>query len=134
MERQSRTRRILSNYFVIKPIGFVIFLMFGILAFLIIGSNVKIPVYTTVQTTVEKEDNFVKFKWEEHELMTGDPIYIYCSRDDYLEKIVEYRMEDGYLKANISSNFSDMEKINIDIKTDEVTLLEHIFMNGGNIQ
>ena len=47
---------------------------------------------------------------------------------------MEYRVEDGYLKANISSNLSDMEKINIDIKTDEVTLLEHIFMNGGNIQ
>ncbi len=132
MERQSRKRRMLSNFFVLKPIGFVIFLLFGIIAFAIVGSRVKIPVYTTMQTTVEKEGEHIKVKLGEGELLPDTPVFIYRSRDEYLEKIMEYQVKDGYIVTEAPNDLSDKETVNIDVQTTEISLLKHIFINGGN--
>lgn len=134
MEKQSRKRWILSNFFVLKPVGFIIFLLFGIIAFVIVGSNVKIPVYTTIQTTVEKEGEYVRLKLGEQELLPDAPIFIYQSRDDYLEKIMEYQIDDGYIVMDAPNDLPDNEKVNIDVQTAEISLLKHIFMNGGTQQ
>ena len=56
---------------------------------------------------------------------------MYQSRDDFLEKITEYQIEDGYIVTDDTGVFLNGEKINIDFQTEEVTLLRHI-LEGGN--
>lgn len=134
MEEQSRRRKIFSDFFVIKPIGFVIFLLLGITVFVIVGSGVNIPVYMTVQTTVEREGDHVRLKLGEEKLLPDTPVFIYQSRDDYLEKIVEYEVDDGYVVMDVRKDLPDKQKVNMDVQTKEISLLKYIFMNGGNAQ
>lgn len=134
MVKQTRKRKILNNFFVLKPIGFLIFLLFGAIGFAVVGNKITIPVYTTVQTIVEKEGDHIKLRLGEQELMEDTPIFVYRSRDDYLEKIKEYQLKDGCIITEQINDLSDKEKINMDVQTTKVSLLKLIFMNGGNIQ
>ena len=50
-----------------------------------------------------------------------------------MEKITAYQLKDGYIVVKDTGLFSDGEKVNIDVQTEEITLLKHIFAEGGNI-
>lgn len=134
MENQSRKRRVFDTFFVFKPIGFTMFLLFGLITFIGISSNIKIPVYDTIETVVEKEGEHIKLDIGSQELQEDTPIFVYRSRDDYLEKITEYQVESKYIVINSIDDLSDEQKVNVDIQTKEISLLEHIFKNGGNTQ
>ena len=131
MKEISKKRKILTDFFVKRPLGFVIFLMIGIAAFILVSVNIRIPVYTTVEAYVEKENDRIKLNLNNNKFQTDAPVFLYQSRDDSLEKITEYQIKDGYIIIEDTGIFSTGEKINIDIQTEEVTLLKHI-LDGGN--
>lgn len=131
MKEISKKRKILTDFFVKRPLGFVIFLMIGIGAFILVSINIRIPVYTTVEAYVEKENDRIKLNLNNQKFQTDTPVFLYQSRDDSLEKITEYQLKDGYIIMEDTGVFSTGEKINIDIQTEEVTLLKHI-LDGGN--
>lgn len=131
MKEQSRKRKILTYFFVQKPLGFVLFLMLGITAFIVVTGSIKIPVYNTVEAYVEKENDMIRLNLHNQKIQADTPVFLYQSRDDFLEKITEYQMEDGYIVTDDTGVFLNGEKINIDFQTEEVTLLRHI-LEGGN--
>lgn len=131
MKEQSRKRKILTYFFVQKPLGFVLFLMLGVTAFIVVTGSIKIPVYNTVEAYVEKENDMIRLNLHNQKIQADTPIFLYQSRDDFLEKITEYQMEDGYIVTDDTGVFLNGEKINIDFQTEEVTLLRHI-LEGGN--
>lgn len=131
MKEQSRKRKILTYFFVQKPLGFVLFLMLGVTAFIVVTGSIKIPVYNTVEAYVEKENDMIRLNLHNQKIQADTPIFFYQSRDDFLEKITEYQMEDGYIVTDDTGVFLNGEKINIDFQTEEVTLLRHI-LEGGN--
>lgn len=134
MENQSRKRRVFDTFFVFKPIGFTMFLLFGLITFIGISSNIKIPVYNTIETVVEKEGEYIKLDIGNQELQEDTPIFVYRSRDDYLEKITEYQVESEYIVIDSIDDLPDEQKVNVDIQIKEISLLQHIFRNGGNTQ
>lgn len=131
MKEQSRKRKILTYFFVQKPLGFVLFLMLGVTAFIVVTGSIKIPVYNTVEAYVEKENDMIRLNLHNEKIQADTPVFLYQSRDDFLEKITEYQMEDGYIVTDDTGVFLNGEKINIDFQTEEVTLLRHI-LEGGN--
>lgn len=131
MKEQSRKRKILTYFFVQKPLGFVLFLMLGVTAFIIVTDSIKIPVYNTVEAYVEKGNDMIRLNLHNQKIQADTPIFLYQSRDDFLEKITEYQLEDGYIVTDDTGVFLNGEKINIDFQTEEVTLLRHI-LEGGN--
>lgn len=131
MKEQSRKRKILTYFFVQKPLGFVLFLMLGVTAFIVVTGSIKIPVYNTVEAYVEKENDMIRLNLHNQKIQADTPVFLYQSRDDFLEKITEYQMEDGYIVTDDTGAFLNGEKINIDFQTEEVTLLRHI-LEGGN--
>lgn len=131
MKEQSRKRKILTYFFVQKPLGFVLFLMLGVTAFIVVTGSIKIPVYNTVEAYVEKENDMIRLNLHNQKIQADTPVFLYQSRDDFLEKITEYQMEDGYIVTDDTGVFLNGEKINIDFQTEEVTLLRHI-LEGGN--
>lgn len=131
MKEQSRKRKILTYFFVQKPLGFVLFLMLGVTAFIVVTGSIKIPVYNTVEAYVEKENDMIRLNLHNQKIQADTPVFLYQSRDDFLEKITEYQIEDGYIVTDDTGVFLNGEKINIDFQTEEVTLLRHI-LEGGN--
>lgn len=131
MKEQSRKRKILTYFFVQKPLGFVLFLMLGVTAFIVVTGSIKIPVYNTVEAYVEKENDMIRLNLHNQKIQADTPVFLYQSRDDFLEKITEYQLEDGYIVTDDTGVFLNGEKINIDFQTEEVTLLRHI-LEGGN--
>lgn len=131
MKEQSRKRKILTYFFVQKPLGFVLFLMLGVTAFIVVTGSIKIPVYNTVEAYVEKGNDMIRLNLHNEKIQADTPVFLYQSRDDFLEKITEYQIEDGYIVTDDTGVFLNGEKINIDFQTEEVTLLRHI-LEGGN--
>lgn len=134
MENQSRKRRIFHHLFVLKPVGFVLFLLTGITAFCIVSGNIAIPIYTTVETTVEHQGDLIKLHLGKQDLAENTPIFVYHSRDDFVRKITEYRVDGEYVITDSGENLWDGEKVNVDIQMGEESLFEHIIRNGGNTQ
>lgn len=125
---QNKKKKIFMEFFVRKPFGFVIFLIFGTAVFVLTASRIQVPVYTTVRTRVEKEENGTRLNLKNNTFQTGTPVFLYHARDEHLEKITEYRVVDGYILIEPLDEISDGEKINIDIQTKEVSLLRHLLM------
>jgi len=119
--------------FVTKPIGFILFQMLGIVAFLWVCTMIKVPFYKTVEVTLEQEEQGVFFDLRDQSFCDGRPVYIYESREKQLEKIESYEMQGGMLYlADYSFPWEEGTKLKMDIQLGEKTLLEIIFRNGGN--
>lgn len=129
---QSRKRKIFISFFVRRPIGFVIFLVLGITVFISIAGRIRVPVYTTVKTRVEKEGNDIKLDLKDTHFQKDTPVFLYHARDEYLEKVTGYRLDGGYIVLDSMDGIRAGEKINVDLQIREVSLLRHIFADGGN--
>ena len=129
---QSKKRKTLTTFFILRPWGFIFFLLFGAGMFIFFASKIQIPVYTTLETTVIQKNGIVKLNLENKTFKEGTPVFLYKSRDDHLEKVTNYKIKDGCLLIDSSKTLPDSGKIYIDIQTDEISLLLHIFKEGGN--
>lgn len=125
---QGKKKKVFMEFFVRKPFGFVVFLVLGTTVFLYMADRIKVPVYTTVKTSIEQEEDGIRLNLKDIKFQTGTPVFLYHARDEHLEKITEYRMADGYIVIEHLEKNSDGEKINIDVQTKEVSLLRHLFM------
>lgn len=132
MKEQSKIRKRFTDFFVLRPLGFVIYLLLGAVVFIFVSANMKIPVYTTVESYVEKEDDRIRLILHDQKFQMDAPIFLYRSRDDSLKKITVYQIRDGYIVTEDTGVFSNGEKVSMDLQIKEVTLLRHIFMEGGN--
>lgn len=130
---QSKKRKLMNSIFILHPWGFVIFLLLGTGLFIFTATKIQIPVYTTVETVVGREDSIIRLDLEQREFQEGTPVYVYTSRDDHLEKVTEYRMEKGCLLVESGDKLPGSGKVYIDIQTGEISLLRHILTEGGNI-
>lgn len=127
---QSKKRKFMNTLFILHPWGFVIFLLLGAVGFLYTTSRIQIPVYTTVETLVEKENGVMRLDLQNKDFMTGTPVFLYESRDDHLEKVTDYEVEEGWLLTEPIDKLPDTGRLYLDIQTDEISLLRHIFIEG----
>lgn len=127
----STPRKIMNTLFILHPWGFVIFLLLGVGGFFYTASNIQIPVYTTLETAVEKENGVMCLDLGKNVFETGTPVFLYESRDDHLEKVTAYEVKEGCLMTDVIDSLPDSGKIYMDVQTDEISLLRHIFANGG---
>lgn len=128
----STPRKIMNTLFILHPWGFVIFLLLGVGGFLYTTSRIQIPVYTTVEAAVERENGIMRLDLQQKEFEVGTPVFLYESRDDHLEKVTDYEVEEGWLLTESIDNLPDTGKLYLDIQTDEISLLRHIFIKGGS--
>lgn len=130
MEKREKTWRIL---FVYHPIGFVIFLMLGAAVFLGVTSQIQVPVYTSVKTSIEKVENGIRMDRKEAAVWQNSPIYMYQSREDSMEEVSSYEIDGRYilLKNHELGKHIREGEIFLDIQTGQQTLLNLIFTSGG---
>lgn len=131
-DERSRKRKFMNTIFILHPWGFVIFMLLGVGVFIYLAERIDIPVYTTVETVAEMQDGVMRLNLHGREFETGTPVYLYESRDDHLEKVTDYEMEEGWLLTGPVDTLPDSGKLYVDIQTDEISLLRHIFTEGGN--
>ncbi len=122
---------LLYRLFVEKPVGFVGFAFLGILLFIFLFLSVKIPVYTTVETTLEKSGDVTRAYIDSQTVVEDTPVFFYLNRDDYLEKVTDYTIEDGYIKTKELGDSFYGKDIFVDVQTEEKSLLEIVFIQGG---
>lgn len=125
-------KKLLNSFFVLHPWGFVLFLLLGAGGFILTAEKIRIPVYTTIETTAEKDGSGMRIYLNEKEFTTGTAVFLYQSRDDHLERIDNYKVENGFLTVDSTCGFPDKGKIYVDIQVDEISLMRHIFTEGGN--
>lgn len=121
------------KWFVHKPVGFVIFLLLGIVIFLYVAIRVRIPVYTSIRTKVEKNDLGTRIDRKKVDVIEGSPIYLYQSREDSMEMVSAYQIDGTYIwieDGNLEKTISEGE-IFLDVQTRQESLLTLIFTNGG---
>lgn len=130
MEKREKTWRIL---FVVHPIGFVVFLMLGVTSFLVVTSQIQVPVYTSVKTSIEKMENGLRMDRKEVDVWKNSPIYMYQSREDSMEEVSSYEIDGKYILMKIHELDRDIREgeIFLDIQTGQQTLLNLIFTSGG---
>ena len=130
MEKREKTWRIL---FVVHPIGFVIFLVLGAAMFLGVTSQIQVPVYTSVKTSIEKVENGIRMDRKEVAVWHNSPIYMYQSRENSMEEVSSYEIDGKYIlmkSHELDKNIREGE-IFLDIQTGQQTLLNLIFTSGG---
>lgn len=127
-----KKRKALTLFFVLRPWGFVLFLLLGAGIFIVTASRIRIPVYTTVETVIEEKNGDIQLNLKQTKFQSGTPVFLYRSRDDHLEKVTEYRVENGCLFTSSADSLPDEGRIYMDVQVDEISLLRHIFTEGGN--
>lgn len=125
---QGKKKKVFMEFFVRKPFGFVVFLVLGTAVFLCMADEIQVPVYTTVEAGVEQDEDGIRLNLKGTKFQTGTPVFLYHARDEHLEKITEYRLENGCLVIGHLEKIVEGGKINIDVQTKEVSLLRHLFM------
>lgn len=129
---QNKKRKTLTTFFILRPWGFIFFLLIGAGLFIFWGEKIKIPVYTTIETNAIQKNGTIKINLGNKSFIKNTPVFVYKSRDDHLEKVTDYRLMDNYLLIENLDTLSVSGKIYIDVQTDEISLLTHIFKEGGN--
>ena len=119
-----------TSIFVTNPIGYVFLLVVGIIAFVWVACLIQIPIYKTVESSVTVTTEKVVLQLGDVVPMKNTPLYLYESREKYIEKIFDYEADE--LKSIVKipdCEFENNEKVNVDIQTNQVSLLEYIFLN-----
>lgn len=129
----SRAKRLFTRLFVLYPIGYVFVLVVGIIVFVWVAYSIQIPIYKTVESSVVDVTEKVVVQIGDVVPMKNTPLYLYESREKYVEKIFEYEVDEiKHIVKIPNCKFKNYEKINVDIQIRQVSLLEYIFLNGEN--
>lgn len=120
------------KYFVKTPIFFCLLLAAGVIVFVLLSLNIKVPVYKTYAGTVQKEKDITAIQTKEILPESDDPILLYSNRDSHIEKVTDYDMADNMIfLRNQCEAFSDNEAISVDVMQEKISLFELVFRNGG---
>ena len=68
---QSNKRKALTSFFVLRPWGFVLFLLLGAGLFVFTAANIKIPVYTKVETAVTQKNGVIQLSLHNKSFQAG---------------------------------------------------------------
>lgn len=122
----------ITKYFVKTPIFFCLLLAAGIIVFVLLSLNIKVPVYKTYAGTAQNEKDITTIQTKEILPESDDAILLYSNRDSYIEKVSDYDMADHmiFLRSQCEV-FSDHEAISVDVVQEKVSLFELVFRNGG---
>lgn len=127
----SRAKKLFTRLFVTYPIGYVFLLVAGVIAFVWVACSIKIPIYKTVESPVTVASEKLVIQLGDVVPMKNTPLYLYESREKNIEKIFDYEVDEIKSIVKIPNcEFENNEKVNVDIQTHQVSLLEYIFSNG----
>lgn len=122
----------ITEYFVKTPIFFCLLLAAGVIMFVLLSLNIKVPVYKTYAGTVQNEKGITIIQMKEIPPESDDAILLYSNRDSYIEKVSDYDIADHMIfLRNECEVFSDHEAISVDVMQEKVSLFELVFRNGG---
>lgn len=122
----------ITEYFVKTPIFFCLLLVAGVIMFVLLSLNIKVPVYKTYAGTVQNEKGITIIQTKEIPPESDDAILLYSNRDSYIEKVSDYDIADHMIfLRNECEVFSDHEAISVDVMQEKVSLFELVFRNGG---
>lgn len=130
---QGKIRKIMNEVFILRPWGFVVFLLIGISVFFVVTTKIHIPVYRTVETTAVREGGMIRVDLHKNSFEAGTPVFLYESRDDHLEKVAKYKVEQGCPLIEEGDKLPVSGKVYLDIQIGDISLLRHILTEGGNI-
>lgn len=130
---EDKKEKLWRKWFVHKPVGFVIFFLLGIMAFVYAAVRIQVPVYTSIRTKVEKNGSGMKIDRKKVEVLEDSPIYLYTSREDSMKMVSAYRMDGAYIWVEDENLLKtiDTGEIFFDVQTRQESLLTLIFTNGG---
>lgn len=115
-------------------VAYILFLVGGTIAFLAASLSIKVPVYQTVEARVAEDSSRIMLLGGEREFQKECPVFIYESREEFLEKIETYHVVGDCIILEEEASFSAGTDIRVDVRTQEVSLLRLIFLKGGNSQ
>lgn len=122
----------ITKYFVKTPIFFCLLLAAGVIMFVLLSLNIKVPVYKTYAGTVQNENGITTIHTKEILPDSDNAILLYSNRDTHIEKVSDYDMADHMIFLKIQCEiFSDQEAISVDVIQEKVSLFELVFRNGG---
>lgn len=132
MKQKDPKTSFVTNYFVKTPIFFCLLLAAGVIIFVLLSLNIKVPAYKTYAGTVQNEKGITTIQTEEILPESDDAILLYSNRDSHIEKVSDYDMSDYMISLrNQCEFFSDHEAVSVDVMQEKVSLLELVFRKGG---
>lgn len=115
-----------------RAIAFILFLLMGVAGFLVVSSQIHIPVYRTVEGRMQGSHKVICQESLPH-ICEGSPVFLYISREESLKKIEKYEADKEQIVFTESMNFADGTSVKIDVQTGEVSLLWSVFRKGGAV-
>ncbi|MCM1244290.1 MAG: hypothetical protein NC293_01445 [Roseburia sp.] len=132
MKQKDPETSFITKYFVKTPIFFCLLLAVGVIIFVLLSVNIKVPIYKTYAGTVQNPKDITIIQTKEILPESDDAILLYSNRDSHIEKVSDYDMADYMISMrNQCEVFSDHEAISVDVVQEEVSLFELVFKNGG---
>lgn len=132
MKQKDSETSFITKYFVKTPIFFCLLLAAGVIIFVLLSLNIKVPVYKTYEGTVQNKRDIMIIQTKEILPKSDDAILLYSNRDSHIEKVSNYDMEDYMISLrNQREGFSDHKAISVDVVQEKVSLFELLFRNGG---
>ncbi len=121
MEKKKSKKRILA---------FVLYLFLGACGFLTAAECLTVPVYEEAEGTVSGERT-VLCDGELPGAVGGEPILLYETDGEAVERIEAYRVEKNKVQLEESTGFADGTAVRLKIPTGRVTVLWSVFRKGG---
>lgn len=115
-------------FFINVPIGFVLLMILGVLGVCWLSSYVDVPIYETIEVIVYEDADGKYIRIPEQIELVSTPIYLYQTRDKYMEKIDDYHVKAQNHAVYIeNTDFVADDVVYVDIEIQRVTLLSYIF-------
>lgn len=118
----------------LKPMLYIVYFLVGTILFLYMTNSIKVPIYKTLEGTVNISDEEVLLEIKDYnEESLPEQIYYYVNRDEWVESVTDYdSSKGGYIIDNVHK-LKDKTIVKIDIEARQMTLFEIIFREGGNV-
>ena len=122
----------IGKFFVKKPILFVICFILMLFVFIFICHNVHIPIYEEVNGSRIKgtEDSYRL----EHDVNSAEgAIFFYVDKSKNVYSCDYYVLNQNVLELKTVEQYQMLDDMTFEIQTRTCTLLEAVFVKGGNI-
>lgn len=122
----------IGKYFVKNPRMFLISFIAMTFIFSYLCLNIKIPIYIEVQGICIDENDMI-YKLDKIIEKSYGKIFFYNNKKEKVYQSEVYQIGGDFLKINTVENYNLTDKVTFDIQTGECTLLEAVFLKGGNL-
>lgn len=119
-------KKLFDLLFVEYPIGYLVFIIGGMIAILIFSSSIRIPVYDTYEITICENTEGIYFINPTSTIDFDSSVYLYQSRDESIEIIHDYIVSGDFIFFN-SKKYNAGDRVYVDIKINESSVLSYIF-------